>query len=396
MAMPTTGTITQLFLEDCQKTCSRETWYGTYYDQNNSLQQRPRQGAHSGVDISSTTIDCVPATSSTAASGQPVYAAMAGTVIWAGFDPAGRGFGWSVVVRHGFGVRGNGHYTYSLYGHMGTVGTKQATDATKGSVSCLQVQPGQQVNPAGSTNPTIIGYQGSSGLTKPATHVHFTVFAGSQDLLTLTSPYVPNAVPASPDFYSCLQLTQGDQAPRTTVAAGQTGCTAGTWTSGPSMLSAHGYTALTSLQDGRVLVVSGDDGAGLTTETEVYDPVARQWSQTGNTNQPRYAFRPPVLLPSGKVLIAGGHDANVNDYATAELYDPSTGQWTFTGSLNTSRRYAVVVGLQDGRVLAATGAMDRLMAAVSSRLPRSTTRRLVNGHTPEPRRSGAKAPAASC
>ena len=208
LSIPSTGTVTQPFLGNN----SLEKWYSSYYDQNNVLQTRPKKGAHSGVDISNGNVDC-----STA---NPVYAAASGTVIWAGFDPSGKGFGWSVVVNNGFGIGGNGYYTYTLYGHMGTVGTSQ-----KKSTSCVQVQVGQQVNPAGSSNPTILGYQGSSGLKKPATHVHFTIFAGTQNVTQLSSPYVPNAYPASPDFYTCLALTQGDASPTSSVTAGQSGCT---------------------------------------------------------------------------------------------------------------------------------------------------------------------------
>ena len=56
----------------------------------------------------------------------------------------------------------------------------------------------------------------------------------------------------------------------------------------------------------------------------------------------------PSVMPNGDVLVAGGHDAKVVDYATAELYDPTTNKWTFTGSLNTSRRYPVQVELANG------------------------------------------------
>lgn len=128
------------------------------------------------------------------------------------------------------------------------------------------------------------------------------------------------------------------------------------WVVGSPMVSAHGNTALATLQDGRVLAVSGNDGVRLTTTTELFDPNTGQWTKTGSTNQGRNAFRPPILLRDGKVLIAAGHDEKVVDYATAELYNPTTGRWTFTGSLNIARRYAVLVGLQDGRVLAANGA----------------------------------------
>ena len=39
-----------------------------------------------------------------------------------------------------------------------------------------------------------------------------------------------------------------------------------------------------------------------------------------------------TLLPSGKVLVAGG--ANSNDaLSSAEFYDPVTGTWTATGDM---------------------------------------------------------------
>ncbi len=127
-------------------------------------------------------------------------------------------------------------------------------------------------------------------------------------------------------------------------------------TKGP-MTTAHGYYGAAKLQDGRVLAISGDSNGGLTPVTDVYNPASGTWSQTGAVNQPRYGFYDAVTLNSGKVLIAGGTDATAStDYASAELYDPSTGKWGYTGSLNTARRNPVVVKLQDGRVLVASGA----------------------------------------
>ena len=127
------------------------------------------------------------------------------------------------------------------------------------------------------------------------------------------------------------------------------------WVIGSPMVSAHGNTALATLQDGRLLAISGNDGVRLTTVAELYDPTTGRWTQTGSTNQGRNAFRPPIPA-EWQGFNRGGHDQNVIDYATAELYDPATGKWSYTGNLNISRRYAVLIGLKDGRVLAATGA----------------------------------------
>jgi hypothetical protein len=64
-----------------------------------------------------------------------------------------------------------------------------------------------------------------------------------------------------------------------------------------------------------------------------------------------------VLLPNGKVLVAGGWDPDTDVHsAAAELYDPSTGQFTPTGSMDRARSFGAAVLLRDGRVLIVGGA----------------------------------------
>src|SRR5439155_3240093 len=58
------------------------------------------------------------------------------------------------------------------------------------------------------------------------------------------------------------------------------------------------------------------------------------WSYTGNLNTAR-AGHTATLLPSGKVLVAGG--GNNGFLNSAELYDPATETWSVTGSLNLAR-----------------------------------------------------------
>ena len=58
-----------------------------------------------------------------------------------------------------------------------------------------------------------------------------------------------------------------------------------------------------------------------------------------------------TLLPSGKVLVAGGG----SNPSTAELYDPSTGSFTATGTMQTGRVAHTATLLQNGKTLLAGG-----------------------------------------
>jgi hypothetical protein len=58
-----------------------------------------------------------------------------------------------------------------------------------------------------------------------------------------------------------------------------------------------------------------------------------------------------ILLPNGKVLVAGGQFAQ----DSAELYDPATGTWSVTATLNTGRQDFTANLLNNGKVLVAAG-----------------------------------------
>jgi hypothetical protein len=83
---------------------------------------------------------------------------------------------------------------------------------------------------------------------------------------------------------------------------------------------------------------------------------AHGFGATGSMANARFSHT-ATLLNNGKVLVAGGADANGHPIATAELYDPSTGNFSSTGSMVTARGYFAAALLSSGKVLV-TGGLD--------------------------------------
>ncbi len=121
----------------------------------------------------------------------------------------------------------------------------------------------------------------------------------------------------------------------------------GTWTlTGKMVVHDPGSAAL--LRDGTVLV-SGEDGSQL------YDPATGTWTATGAMVTPRYGGGTPILLPDGRVLVAGGLGLLENALDSAELYDPATGIWTSTASMHVPKGEAKLTLLPNGKVLVTGG-----------------------------------------
>jgi WD40 repeat protein len=117
----------------------------------------------------------------------------------------------------------------------------------------------------------------------------------------------------------------------------------------PLMASRIGATA-TLLLDGRVLIAGGISNGHSVASAEIYNPRTGTSTPTGSMVEARAWHSASLLLPNGKVLIAGGTGDRL-----CEVYNPATGKFTKTGSLGYAPRYQAATSLGDGRALIAGG-----------------------------------------
>ena len=125
---------------------------------------------------------------------------------------------------------------------------------------------------------------------------------------------------------------------------------------GMMTIARHKHDAVL-LRDGRVLVIAGsdaDDDLGLYDGAETYDPTIDTFAAVGRLAHPRYKLRfASVLLPDGRVLIAGGA-------AVPEVFDPAADAFTsLVDTLGRAPYFATATLLDNGGVLLAGGYSDR-------------------------------------
>ncbi len=135
----------------------------------------------------------------------------------------------------------------------------------------------------------------------------------------------------------------------------------GAWTTTGAMTTRRWVHTATLLDDGRVLATGGraSQGGPALATAELYDPKSGTWSPTGSLSVDRFAHT-ATRLPDGRVLIAGGFSAGLttNDQPnldTAEIYDPATGRFTPTAPMATRRALHLAILLPSGKVLVAGG-----------------------------------------
>ena len=132
--------------------------------------------------------------------------------------------------------------------------------------------------------------------------------------------------------------------------------TTGNWSATSSMTTPYHFHTAALLQNGKVLVAGGRDaGWNSIPISQLYNPANGTWIQI-NSN-PAGAALTATTLSNGKVLAVGGatYNGTGQALATADLYDPGTNTWSASIPMNTARWSHTATLLPSGKVLVAGG-----------------------------------------
>jgi hypothetical protein len=117
-----------------------------------------------------------------------------------------------------------------------------------------------------------------------------------------------------------------------------------------SMSTPRSYHTATLLNSGKVLVAGGFDNRGAPlASAELYDPLSKTFSSTGQNMPNKAAGHTATLLNNGQVLLIGGSNSS------SELYDPIANTFTSAGGFAGQRSYHTATLLGNGKVLIAGG-----------------------------------------
>jgi Kelch motif/Galactose oxidase, central domain len=127
--------------------------------------------------------------------------------------------------------------------------------------------------------------------------------------------------------------------------------TTGTWNNINSMLTARSTFTMTLLPSGKVLIAGGQQNGTYLANCELYDPITGTWTNTGSLNYARFNHT-ATLLPSGKVLVIGGAGSLIG-LPYPEIYDPATEIWTTNRTVDGLVWADTATLLRNGKVLVA-------------------------------------------
>lgn len=135
-----------------------------------------------------------------------------------------------------------------------------------------------------------------------------------------------------------------------------TGASPGDWIPAAAMVLPRSVHTATTLEDGSVLVVGGNDGAAMAS-SERYEPQTDAWMSQGDLLRARF-YHTATRLPDGRVLVTGGQDSNTiaeGCLDSAEIYNPSSGNWKNVAPMSLPRCFATATLLPSGYVLVSGG-----------------------------------------
>ena len=121
------------------------------------------------------------------------------------------------------------------------------------------------------------------------------------------------------------------------------------------MQDARAAHSATTLADGRVLIAGGFNAQQpVVKSVELFDPALQVFSAGHAMHTPRHSHS-ATLLEDGQVLLAGGYDTEGHYLQSAELFNPVTGAFTQINPMQVARADHTAVRLADGRVMLIAG-----------------------------------------
>lgn len=161
-------------------------------------------------------------------------------------------------------------------------------------------------------------------------------------------------------------LLVGQFGPRsgdTTMGAALYDPDANAWSTAAKPLARRSDATATLMNNGDVLVAGGSSDEKVLESVEEYEPKTNRWTMVAPMLQPR-TNQAATMLADGSVLVAGG-DGSVefglstvapqDVLASAEAYDPETNAWQALAPMSLARTFQTATALPDGDVLMVGG-----------------------------------------
>lgn len=129
----------------------------------------------------------------------------------------------------------------------------------------------------------------------------------------------------------------------------------GAWQLGPGMAAGRYAPTATLLPSGKVLVAGGYNGTSCITSMQLFDPATNAWTPAPSLSTGR-DFATATLLNTGSVLIAGGYSTYYGSLSSVQLYNPSSNAFVRVKyGMTTPRELFTATLLSNGNVFLAGG-----------------------------------------